>query len=348
MYIDTALDGHHISYIQELVKSNEDAIAVLPKECLEIPCRQFIVRQTPGKSLLNYLTWIGKVQRIVARENPEVVHFLTGDDFYRYFGLGLSGFRKTKVVMTVHWIRAGFLHRLSLRTFSRFANVVVMHSRYMQKRAEGMGLHNVTTIEYPNFTTLNGDTESFMRAHHLTDGVPIIVCLGNTRFDKGLDILLRALDQVTVPFQLVIAGKPDFFSEEFIRQQTRGYSNQVNLDLLHYLSEEELEDTLGSADFVVLPYRKVFGGASGPLVEGVALGKCIIGPDTGNLRDTIKSNDLGYTFHSEDSDSLAEVLQRALSSDFSPSERYLKYQGLLDPRRFVDNYKKLYREVTDK
>lgn len=49
------------------------------------------------------------------------------------------------------------------------------------------------------------------------------------------------------------------------------------------MTDREFAEVIAASDIIALPYRKKFNGASGPLVEGVYLGKCIIGPNHGNL-----------------------------------------------------------------
>ena len=48
----------------------------------------------------------------------------------------------------------------------------------------------------------------------------------------------------------------------------------------------------------------------------------IVGPNHGNLGDTISKNHLGYTFETENVESLAEVLNRALAEKWEPDEMY--------------------------
>lgn len=60
-----------------------------------------------------------------------------------------------------------------------------------------------------------------------------------------------------------------------------------------FLSEEEFAYASEAADIIVLPYRKIFSGASGPLGEGVWKRKCIVGPMEGNLGYTDKKVSFG-------------------------------------------------------
>lgn len=70
------------------------------------------------------------------------------------------------------------------------------------------------------------------------------------------------------------------------------------------MTDEEFEMAIQAVDAIVLPYRKTFNGASGPLGEGVAKGKMIIAANHGSLGDIVEKNHLGYTFESENIEAL--------------------------------------------
>jgi glycosyltransferase involved in cell wall biosynthesis len=131
-----------------------------------------------------------------------------------------------------------------------------------------------------------------------------------------------------------------------IDEKIANYRDQVSI-FLEFLSNEKLSYCLDAADIVVLPYRKSFDGASGPLGEGVALGKIIVGSNHGSLGDLIEENHLGYTFESENINSLYESIELALSQTFIADSTYKKYKNMLNPAFFVDAYSKLYFTLND-
>ncbi len=89
------------------------------------------------------------------------------------------------------------------------------------------------------------------------------------------------------------------------------------------LSSEEFGWYCDASDCIVLPYRKIFRGTSGPLTEAVWRRKPVVGPDHGSLRDLIGTNHLGYLFESENAESLAGAIDTYLRSpgDFSWTDR---------------------------
>ncbi|MDD6213315.1 MAG: glycosyltransferase, partial [Clostridiales bacterium] len=171
--------------------------------------------------------------------------------------------------------------------------------------------------------------------------------LGGTRWDKGLDILLDALADIKVPFHLLIAGKAQFFTREEIEKRVAPYAENVTM-LLEFLSDEKFSLCLSAADIVVLPYRKQFDGASGPLGEGVWRNKMIVGANHGSLGQIISDNHLGMVFESENVQSLSSVLNKALTVEFCRDEVYVRYRGRMNPERFQKEYGQLYAEVIEK
>lgn len=349
VYIDTNTLGHHLFYIGALstLEGNE-AVAVLPEKVDSLKCKQYKYetedRKNGKRSFSQYRKWIKEISRFVEAENPDVVHILNGDFLYRYFGFGLSKFKKYKTVITFHCLRDGFLNKLSAKAIASSVNAVVLHSEYLKNKLLSYGKTNGVHIEYPNFTTKSCNKTIAREYFNLKSDVPVLACIGETRSDKGLDILLEALNTVTEPFQLLIAGRPVHFDENFIAEKTEKYQNNVHT-ALRFLTDEELTYAMNATDIIVLPYRKVFDAASGPLGEGVVLEKCIVGPSHGNLNDTITKNHLGYTFESENSTALSNVLNDVLKKEFCVDKSYEKYKNSLNAEAFLESYKNLYNNI---
>ncbi|MBO7179281.1 MAG: glycosyltransferase family 4 protein [Clostridia bacterium] len=349
VYIDTNTLGHHISYISALANSlNNEVVAILPEKVEALSCKQYKYetpdRKNDKRSFSQFRKWIDEIYAFVEKENPDIVHILNGDFFYRYFGYGIKKFKKYKTVVTMHCLRDGFLNILSAKAIASSAHAVVLHSEYLKNRLLEYGRSNGVHIEYPDFRESNCDKVKAREFFDLKPDIPVLACIGETRHDKGLDILLDSLNGVTEPFQLLVAGRPVHFDEAYITERTKKYDENVHL-LLKFLSEDELVFAMNAADIIVLPYRAVFNAASGPLGEGVALEKCIVGPNHGNLGDTIKNNHLGYTFESEDKASLTDTLNNALKNNFKIDESYKKYKNSLDVESFLKSYNDLYNNL---
>lgn len=354
LYVDTSNVGHHIPYMSCLISSCEyESILAVPSD-VQIQCKKrffklddgfFPSQKTGRRKFLAYYNWLKDIKKIADEEKPDIIHFLMGDDFYRYFGVGLNILQSYKVVITLHWIRNSKLGIISTKRIAHYCNRIIVHTDYIKNNLESNNIKNITHIEYPCFSVMTADRDHSLKYFELEDGIPVIACIGNTREDKGLDIILEALTKIEYPFQLLIAGKLTAFNEEYIKKHSKLYEKQVHL-CPHFLTNNELAMSLEASDIIALPYKYSFNGASGPLGEGVWRNKCIVGPSHGNLGNTIIQNHLGYTFETENSDSLRDVLMFALSNKFSPDEKYEKYRQTLRPDNFKIAYEKLYKEIT--
>ncbi len=349
VYVDTATDGHHKKYLKGIMKNNNTNILVLPEKIKEFNCKQYIFNKIDmrHKNLFSFGKWMSEINQYIQYENPDIVHFVYGDDFYKVFGLGLSRFTGLNTVMTMHGLRGGGLGIISLKMISRNVDKIVVHTSEIEKILKKHSINNVEHIEYPYFGIKAVDKSTALSYYHLKKDTPVVACIGNTRYDKGLDLLLKALDNVQEGFQLLIAGKPETFDEQYIKEGIKNYAASVRMHL-SYLTDDELQYALNAADIIALPYRKIFTGASGPLGEGVALKKIIVGPNHGSIGDIISRNHLGYTFESENVTSLAKVINKALNEKFIYDETAEKYRKSLSVENFIEKYEKLYNEVSMK
>ena len=349
LFIDTSLSGHHQTYLRGLIRAFDgQKVICAPSggETLFEEIERYDPIPAPGKSWYLYLKMMVSLIRISAREKPDIVHFVYGDALYRFGGLGF-GLLRGKKIITCHQ----FLHRnkLALAIYRRFARAsarIVVHTALIAEEAKGFGISNVTHVEYPQFnqcSTMSRE-EARRKLGLPEDDTPVILALGGTRYHKGLDILLKALNQVKSPFYLLVAGKPEYFQEAFIAEHGRKYLSRVILRLA-FLTEEEVDCCIHASDIVALPYRKQLDRASGPLGEGVYRGKMIVGPAHGSIGQTIREYHLGLTFEAENIANLAETLEQALTSAWKPDEKYREYQELLNPKRFEAEYAALYQSV---
>lgn len=335
LFVDHVSDGHHLSYAKTLLSSKEiRSTIIFPEEIREAIHLPYA--NLSGFHVFSYLKWIKEVKKIAEEKQIQIVHFLDGNPLVNYQGWGMGWLKKYKAVITYHLHFRNKLKDRGHRKLQKKA-VSVVHTDKLHTIFEALYGKNVRHIEYPDFLIEEGvEAEK----HE----VKTLLALGSTRYDKGLDLLLEALNLVRQPFRLIIAGSMDAFDEAFIREKTKAYQDKVTL-LLRYLSDEEVKDCFKQSDIVVLPYRNSFEGASGPLTEGVGYYKTIIGPNRGSIGTIIKNNHVGYTFKGEDVNSLAETIEQAIEADFVYDDVAKEYRDYLTPERFRRDYIELYESL---
>lgn len=351
LYIDTFFSGHHEKYFRSLIKNKNayESIAIMPNDAPKDKVIKYHLDSNFTRfSIIKYAKWMSKVKQIINIEKPNVVHFLYGDFFYRYFGLFLSTLNVDRIIVTLHHVKKSFLRNYSIRKIAKKVSVLVVHTKSLYDDLLTLKINNIVHIEYPSFIPENkkGHLLKGLKNKNCIDG-KIMLALGATRKDKGLDILLQALKKIDKNFYLVIAGKEADFSEKYIRKETEKFSGKIFI-YLEYLTEEELIGLYNYGDIIVLPYRKFFDGASGPLAEGVSYGKIILGPNHGSLGKIINDNDLGMVFNVNDINSLCNSIIKLLDSNFSKSDKYIKYQESILEKHFVEKYNKLYSQRKEK
>lgn len=348
LFVETQLSGHHKSYLFSLSQACEEPCVAIPlnKDIDFDPSRLYHFRYC-GNGKFKYIGMIRDLNAIAKKIQPDIIHFLYGDDLYRSFGLGLSFlYPKAKKIITCHQVRRSFLRDLSYRNLSRKTSALVVHTKKLCEDFRSMKINNVHHIEYPYFAnnSLIPRQEALRKLGIDNNGYKTLLYLGGTRFDKGLDILLEALNGIDGKFHLIIAGKEEDIKRNYIEKATDRYKEHVSL-FLDYLPDETFDLCINAADVVVLPYRKTFDGASGPLGEAVSRYKMVVGANHKSLGHLIESNDLGRTFESENTDHLRETLQNVIRNDWSPDENYIQYRESLNPRFFQKKYQELYRSL---
>lgn len=334
--------GHHLAYIKALLKIvNYDFVVVCPSSDISLPCDYIHLEYRKG--FVNYLRWLKRIQKMVFDKKIDLVLFLYGDVFYRYFGMGLHIFKNIPVLMTFHGVKEGRIRMRSYRSILKKINFGVVHTQKIQKYLTHNRIKNVCQIEYPKIDmgvrpVSKNDARDFFG---INEARITLLALGGMRYDKGVDILIDAVNSVSTDVCCLIAGSYGDFSQTDINRRIQGNEEKYIL-YPKYLSEEEIAMAVEAADILVLPYRKMFDGASGPLVEGVWRHKMIIGPDHGSLGDIISSNDLGYTFMSENVDDLRNSIEKAIRDNWIITGKYEEYKDRIDEENFSKNYKLLF------
>lgn len=349
LLVEWMTSGHHLSYAEALdTITEQQMILAIPKSAELFKYQgEWIEYDNPYPigTFRWYKRLLKEVSELVTKYHIEIVHFLYGDCLFRFFGIGLGNMGVNNILITFHQFRYSRLRDISRKIVFHKIRCGVVHTKVLCDRLRKEKIKNVEWIEYPHFNQINStDQKSACDSLGIKADSPILLALGGTREDKGLDLLLKALKEVKSPFYLLVAGKEETFQRDYIEKECCSYYDRVHL-LLKFLSQEEFALCLSACDVLVLPYRRIFDGASGPLGEGVRMGKTIIGPEHGSLGEIIRTNHLGYTFEAENINSLAKNIEKALTSEFRYDKVALSYEESLKPEKFADKYNQLYRKI---
>ena len=139
-------------------------------------------------------------------------------------------------------------------------------------------------------------------------GKPLLLSFGFISYDKGIDILIKALGGIK-GVNILIHGsvspaamgkQHDYYRK--IKKMAAAFSNIRVID--KFISEEEKEKLLSRADLIVLPYR--FIEQSAILTEVWAHGKIPVCSDVKAFREELEGNKYGILFRANEPEDLRE------------------------------------------
>ncbi|MBP3541521.1 MAG: glycosyltransferase family 4 protein [Clostridia bacterium] len=339
LYVDHLMSGHHKSYACAFLENeNTEQIYVFSDIINEIPLEKQIRCEFRPDGLIGYLKWIDQIYRIACAKQVDCIHFLYGDVLYRFFGFGLNKLRRFRVVVTFHQIRWGFIKDWSRLLICRKVAKCVVHTEHLSTELGKRRIRNVVTIDYPKLSIQTEMSREEARDYFdLPEDRVVFAAIGATAQYKGLDILLKAFQNVEGNFHLLIAGKETDIPLKVIDDLSMSYCDRVT-KALRFLDENEFAYAIKAADCIVLPYRKGFDGASGPMVEGIWYRKYIIGAEHGSMGDLIKKYVLGETFQTENEEDLAKAINRAIVSERRWSDIAEQYRQNLQIEAFLQQH----------
>jgi glycosyltransferase involved in cell wall biosynthesis len=225
------------------------------------------------------------------------------------------------VTGTLHGYPDKFLKRMVLLLLLKMeiVNKVVVHGNYTHQKMlmDGLADTKVANIHMPCFKRYPLESSGHLgkiRRELSERRHPYLLCLGSLSFDKGIDVLFESLALLReYDFTVIVAGPEGDFTEADIDRMAERYGVRDKLYKdIRYIPERVKQFYLEQCDAVVLPYRRTNTGISGPLTEGTAHRKFIVGPRHGELGYTIETYLLGATFKAENREDLADKIRLLL------------------------------------
>jgi glycogen synthase len=144
-----------------------------------------------------------------------------------------------------------------------------------------------------------------------TDGPALILTWGRVRFEKGFQVLARAISTLRarrVNLQCVIAGRGSYLPELQSQLDIEGVSDVVTLP--GFLSDHELRSAIHRAACVVIPsLYEPFGVVA---LEALAGGAPLIVADTGGLAELVGGTGSALLFEPGNAEQLADRIEELL------------------------------------
>lgn len=122
---------------------------------------------------------------------------------------------------------------------------------------------------------------------------PLFLFFGGLRYEKGPDILAKALQDVEQEITVVFAGSQVDFTQADVDRWKRQVPEYVTIvDRIEFIPEADVDYYFTAADALVLPYRRI-RGISGPLRRAAMVGTPIIAPENSDIGSIVVQHDLG-------------------------------------------------------
>lgn len=258
---------------------------------------------------------------------------------------------KINTLSVLHWLPKHKIKNIILKKYLKNKNnYLVVHDDIIKERLSNSD-ENIKVIYYP----ITDIAECSIKDLEIKTKKewPTLLAFGGTRYDKGLDILLESLKNIKYNCNLIIAGKEETFKKDYIYDKISEIDKtKINFILdLNYITDEKMSYYFNIADIVVLPYRKMFMGQSGPLTEGIKNGCIIVAPDWFVLGETVKKYDCGILFEPENKGDLARAINEAIKNldvlkikSVNSSKKFKKERSI---EIFRNKYESLIKEVLE-
>jgi len=300
----------------------------------------FYRRLSPGaRRLSKALSHVPEMRRLKRRldsaPDPIVTHYqwLTMPGLDRR----LIADRRPRV-MTAHYIlppEPGHREVAAARKLFGSMDAVIAHSRRGADRLTGeVGLpaERVRVIPHGAFDYLTRLPEEkplppeLSRPNPAWDGddprPPVVLFFGLLRPYKGIDVLIRAAEQLATPTgevapELWIVGNPRMDLTELKEQTAR-----LRLDvrwLPRFIEDDEIPEIMRRADVLVLPYLD--GEQSGVLYTGIAFGKAMVVSDVGGIGEVAREHGVASLVDPGDAEALGRELSRLVIGPDAADER---------------------------
>lgn len=139
--------------------------------------------------------------------------------------------------------------------------------------------------------------------------VPLLLAFGSIMPRKGTDLLLDALEGLSFPCRLVIAGPcPDAGFRAALRARIAQHPLRQHIEMRdHHVPESEMESLFQRADVALLPYRYI--DQSGVLFQALRFGTPVVATRVGQFERYV-TPEVGELAAPADATALRQALER--------------------------------------
>lgn len=171
---------------------------------------------------------------------------------------------------------------------------------------------------------------------------------GRLSKEKGINNLIKAFAKCKVG-RLYIAGEGP--EKDNIQEFIKKHKLSSKVQLLGFLSKEEITDRVRKARFIVVP-SIWYENCPYSVMETLAIGKPVIGANIAGIPELVLNNENGFTYKYDDTNELEEKMTELFTDDkkvakFSKKAKELskQYDKELYYEKIIKIYKNVIKEV---
>lgn len=234
----------------------------------------------------------------------DIIHFHEAEFSFPLFSFHI----KKPKILHLHGIDADLLKRQqpSRLVLKHVANLCISLSGKMTKELMSLGIPKEKIAYLPNGV----DVELFCPKNEKEDNLVLFV--GRITFDKGLHVLLKALQHLKEPINLVIIGPPDwdipFYQNVFLPLiKNINQEGKHKITYLGALDQADIIKWYQRASVFVLPsFSEAF-----PIVilEALSCEIPVVATPVGGIPEIVRNNEDGFFVPPNNPQKLAEAIQ---------------------------------------
>jgi len=207
------------------------------------------------------------------------------------------GRERVRLVWTAHELfppEAGrWFDALGYAMCAHAADLCICHSNHVRKiltRRFGVSPRKAVVIPigtYFDTVPLPEGRAVVNEEFGVSQGSRLLVCFGDVRPRKGMEIAIEAMKKLGSPYRLIVAGAAPVSVLRARAQALEELGRSVpNVTVrIERLSDRMLATLLGAADCVLLPYLHIFGSSALSLC--LALGRGVVASDLPYFREVL-------------------------------------------------------------
>jgi glycosyltransferase involved in cell wall biosynthesis len=248
--------------------------------------------------------------------------------------------RGMRVMLTVHEIvphrpfLGGYIDKRLVKKMFESADLLIVHTESLKNELANLyfiapaKIHVIHHGYFPCVST-SAAMDALKKKYHVPSGKRVLLFFGTIRENKGLDVLLHAMQELKSDYFLLLAGDTTGLSET-PSEHYKKIIKEANLRdsvrwVKKYILNEEVAEIFKIADALVLPYRKTFHAQSGVLNLAIGYEKPCVVSDIRGIGDTVNNYNLGVTVTPEDASALISGVIRLFARE-EPNYGFARYK----------------------